>query len=228
MAVGTQLSQLGISKLIPAGLSGGSLITIGMWLMGSLLFAGIIGAIAYYIYYITKFNQRVILYKKVNNTIIRVGIYKACYERKGKAGDKLLYVKGVKKFVPCPNIQMGANEWWFYERDDGEWINFSFGDFDEKMKKAGAFYVDFDMRMSRLGIEKNLNDRLMKQNFWDKYGGMIMNILSFMIIVICLVIFLWQLNKVMDALGGLIASMNGYIEAFNNILKSNGGVIQQL
>ena len=90
------------------------------------------------------------------------------FARIGKAGDYWCKLKKFKKTLPRPRRQVEKNTYWFYEREDGEWVNFTLNDFDDGMKKAGAYFVDEDMRLQRLGIQKNLQERLWifaKKNF---------------------------------------------------------------
>jgi len=224
MAIKDSLAQLGVNKILPASLSGAGIMKIILWIIGSILFSIIVVGGVILLFYILKFNKKAVIFEKVNNRIVPTINSKACFEKVGRAGDRMFYIKSLKQYTKDASIQMGKNTFWFYKREDGELINFELKDLDEIMKQAGAFYVDFDMRMHRLGIEKNLKERHLKEKFWDKYGAMIMNILAFMIIVVCMVIFFWQLNKVMGSLKSLIDAMNGYIQAFNNIVGTGGTV----
>lgn len=225
MGVGEQLSELGLTKMLPS-LSTGGMLTVAMWVVGSLLVTGVICGIVVLVSMYLMYNQKVRLFKKVGNRTTPLGIFKARFVRIGQAGDKQLYVPKLKKYLPTPTIQTGKSEWWYYEREDHEWINFTLGDLDEDMKTAGAFYTDFDMRMARIGIEKNLRERLMKQNFWEKYGATIMNLMAFMIIIISLVIFFWMFNKLVGSIGSLVDGMDAYIKAYNNIVGQSTGAMQ--
>jgi len=185
MAVGDVLSEAGIE------LPSISKSAIAQWA----IIAGIAVVVAiglgigiYWFMNYLKYNKKVMIFRKVGTMIMPIASDKACFERVGAGGDYWCRTKKTKKILPRPKIQMGKNEFWFYEREDGEWINFSLSDFDEKMKSAGAYYVDEDMRLQRLGIQKNLQERFNKISFWDKYGGMIMSIIFILIITVCLVI----------------------------------------
>lgn len=147
-----------------------------------------------------KFNITIILHKKIQGKVRKVGTYKAQLQRVGQAGDFWLFVRGVGKRLPRPKIWAGKNEVWYYEREDGEWINFEMGDIDEQMKQAGAYYVDEDMRLQRLGIQKNLDDRLKKLTFWQQYGTTIMMIIFVVIITICLVLLFKDLKSYPSAM----------------------------
>lgn len=127
----------------------------------------------------------------------------------GKAGDKLFYLK-IKRMIPPPTIQMGINEWWFWEREDGELINIGIEDIDEKQKRLGIQFVETDMRMQRLGIEKNLAFRLQKQTFWEKYGDKIINIGFYMVISILVIIMFVQWRKTIGDVAGLANAISAH------------------
>ena len=89
---------------------------------------------------------------------------------------------------------MAKNEYWYYIREDGEWINFSLQDVDAQMKAAKVYYVEEDMRLQRLGIQKNLEARFKKITFWERYGGMITTGVFLLIITICLVVIFREMK----------------------------------
>lgn len=174
-----------------------------IWIIGALLFIGLAVFLTYLFAMNLKYNKKIVLFRKVGNKIIPVMVDKGTFERVGTAGDYWCRTKKMKKILPRPIIQMGRNEFWFYEREDGEWINIGLKDFDEQMKKAGVYYVEEDMRLSRLGIQKNLRERFQKPSFWQKYGGLIMNVIFMLVMTVCLVILFkemkdnWAVGKAM-------------------------------
>lgn len=172
-----------------SGMGTAVLIAIGIVVVGGLLAGGVAWLIQW-----LSFNKKVKLFRRVGNEIVPVFTDRAKFERVGTAGDYWCKTKKLKKTLPRPRKQMAKNEFWFYEREDGEWINFTLGDFDNDMKKAGAYFVDEDMRLQRLGIQKNLRDRFQKVSFWQKYGGMIMNLVFLIVVTIMLVVLFKEMK----------------------------------
>ena len=84
------------------------------------------------------------------------------------------------------------------------------------MKKAKAYYVDEDMRLQRLGIQRNLKDRFEKPSFWDKYGTMVMSILFMLIITICLVVIFNKINDLIKALPILADALTNVANAISS------------
>lgn len=163
-----------------------------------------------------KYNQKAIVFRKIGNQTIPAFTDKAIIERVGMGGDYWFRTKNSKKVLPRPKIQMAKNTYWLFERSDGEWINFSLEDLDEQMKKAKAVYVDEDMRLQRLGIQKNLDLRFKKVTFWERYGGMIVTIIYLLIVTICLVMLF---NK-MEQSWGLATEMSAAVRDMAVVVKN--------
>lgn len=144
------------------------------------------------------YNKRIHTFGLIGNKPTRTGLNKAKSIPVGRAGDQLWYVAGVKKYLPPGTIQSAPNEFWYWIREDGEWINFGLSDLDEIMKKAGAKYIDQDMRMQRLATDRLLEQRLMQKSFWDKFGDKIALLVFFIIIAVSLLIFMSQYGKIID------------------------------
>jgi hypothetical protein len=173
----------------------------GLVFLGIVFFAGALGFGAWKLIHWLRYNKKIVLFKKVGTTIMPVFVDKGWLCRVGIAGDTWLITKKMKKTLPRPRIQMGKNLYWYYEREDGEWINFSLQDFDEIMHKASAYYVDEDMRLQRLGIQKNLENRFKKVTFWQQYGGMIMSLVFLLVITVCLVLIFNRMESAWSKAG---------------------------
>jgi len=203
-----------------------SMSSIGMWAIyiigGILLCVGAVFGVYYLIQYF-KWNKKVILFKRVSNRIIPIKTDKAMFERVGQSGDYWLKTKGMKKTLPRPKIEMDRNTFWFFERDDGEFINFELADIDEQMKKAGAYYVEEDMRLSRLGIQKNLQARLIKETFWQKYGATIMLVIFVLLVTICLVVLFQKMTDNWKVASETAKAIEHMAMAVEQMSKNIGG-----
>lgn len=168
-----------------------------------------------------KFNKTIRLFQKVNNSIINTVTDKGMFARVGTAGDYWCVTKKTKKHLPRPSKQMRKNEYWFYEREDGEWINFTIADIDAQMKLANAHYSHEDMRLARLGIQKNLRDRFQKVSFWEKYGNQVMSIMFLVIVTICLVILFQKMEGGWNQAGAMAQSVKEMAEQVKNMQRSS-------
>lgn len=192
-------------------------IFIGIILLGIFLTILVIWLINF-----LKFNKKVVLFKRIGNQIVPVLFDRGQFARVGTAGDQWCILKKYKKTIPKPRIQMRKNEYWYYEREDGEWINFSLGDFDQQMKKANAYYVDEDMRLQRLGIQKNLQERFNKVTFWQKYGGMIISIVYILVVTICFVVLFKQMDGAWDKAGSMASAVRDMALEVRNLRQASG------
>jgi len=183
-----------LSGMLPE-ISGSGIMAVVIWVCVALLLAGA-GIWGYWAWYSNKkFNKTIRAFQKVGSDVALIITCKGMFQRVGNAGDFWLVLKGgLKKTLPRPRKQMAPNEFWYFIRDDGEWVNFSLKDFDAEMRKAGAYFVDEDMRLQRLGIQKNLQERFQKISFWDKYGGMIMNLMYMVVTVVLLVVLFKEMK----------------------------------
>ena len=185
----------------------------------------IVGLIGWFFYWKATqraFKYRIHLYKKVGNTPTRIAFHQAREIPMGRAGDYLWFVKGIKKYLPVPIIQSAPNEFWFWVREDGEWINFGMEDLDESSKKAGVKYLHQDMRMQRLATDRLLEQRLMKKSFWEQYGMVIAYVVFFLVIAISMSIIFYQYGGVVERTAELISITGNLMD------KANGGPSAEL
>jgi len=188
---------------------GGSIGTYGSIALIITLAVVILGGIAFLIYWRSTSKQywiKIHVFRLIGNIPTRVAIYSAREVAFGMAGDKLWKVapsgmmkmfKAIK-WLPVGKIQTAPKEFWYYIREDGEWINFSMEDLNEIQKKAGVRFVQEDMRLQRLATERLLEQRLMKKSFWEQWGSTVMLITLFLVMAICMVIMFYQFGKLLD------------------------------
>ena len=167
----------------------------------------ILAIIGFFIYWSSvkkKFWIRIHVFRLIGNTPTRVAKYRAKEVPFGMAGDRLwkvatgfLMLKAIK-WLPCGKIQTAPREFWYYIREDGEWINFSLDDLNEVSKKAGVRFVQEDMRLQRLATERLLEQRLMNKTWWEKWGTTAMMVVVFLVIAICMVVIFYQFSKLLE------------------------------
>ena len=196
-------------------MSAGSIGQVMMIIVIVLVIFGLIGWLVYWKKQQQAFKYKIHVYKKVGNTPTRIGYYKAREVAMGRAGDYLWLVKGINKYLPVPILQSAPNEYWFWIREDGEWINFSLEDLDESSKKAGVKYLHQDMRMQRLATDRLLEQRLMKKSFWEQYGMIIAYVVFFLVLSIAMVVIFYQYGEVVDKTGFLVDRVGALMDKAN-------------
>ena len=218
--IGNALGEAGIS-LPKVNLA--SIGNVALYIIGGILLAGAVIFVVYFVIKKAKWNKNIELYRKVANRIVRVANDKAMAERVGTSGDYWLKTQKMKKTLPRPKIEMAKNTYWFYEREDGEWLNFELADIDAVMKKAGVYYIDEDMRLQRLGVQKNLKDRFMKETFWQKYGATIMLIIFVLFVTIALVVLFQKMTDNWKVAGETAKAIEHMAVAVENMAQRLGG-----
>ena len=200
-ASAVSFGSIGKNMLGPLGnFSASSLGTIVLVFLIALIVIGLIGWLFYVWYKKRLYNETVWILGNVGNTPQIKRIDKARFIKIGNAGDKLFHLAKMKRYLVPPTLQSGNHLWIFWEREDGELINVSYSDVDFQQKKMNLAFVDADMRMQRLGIEKNLEARLQKQSMWEKYGALIVNIVFLVLVTVCLVVLFMRIEGVAEAL----------------------------
>lgn len=192
----------------------------------SFIVVALLVGIIIWIMVIRRYNKKIVLFKKIGGKVVKVGEDKGTFERVGIAGDYWLRMMGSKKIVARPKLEISKNEFWFYEREDGEWINFVLEDIDKRMKDMNIYYIDEDMRLNRIAIQKNLVDRYKKGGFWEKYGTLISFALFVIIITICLIVLFTKLKDVAGGLSAAAGSMEKLANALHNMNSTSGTVVK--
>lgn len=218
------MSQTGIA--LPQ-VSGNMIMNFALYTAGFVMAVGILGFITWMYIKYKKYNQHLKIFGKINGAIVPIYNDRGMFQRVGIAGDFWCRTMRHKKVIPRPTISMGKNVYWYFIREDGEWINFGIQDIDKVMKEAKVYYVDEDMRLQRLGIERNLRQRYeKKEGFWAKYGGLLINIFFVLIVMVALILLFKEMGGLAEKLESVAGSVGRLAESVNNMLTRGGsGVI---
>lgn len=212
-----------VGEFIP-GISFGGIFGAIAILFIILIFGGIAIFIGYMMIQKKRFNKTINIFEKINGRIEHTSTDKAREMKIGRSGDSVFFLKRAKKALPTPTIQMGRRKYWYYIREDGEWINFGVEDIDAIMKLAGVHYLDKEMRYARTALEQGLKERFDKPNFWKEYGVMIASI-GFIVILGVMMFLLFDkwielasvTNEGVKTSGEVMKLARDILSAINNI-----------
>jgi len=193
--------------------------TIGIAVMVVIILV-LLGVASFFLILRFLFNKKLIIFEKVAGQIQVVRRDAAREIRLGQAGDTAFVTRRTKKTLPRGQIQTGKNIYWYYIREDGEWINFGIEDIDTVMRQMGAHFVDKEMRYARLGLQKNFEKRLQKITFWDKYGAWIMWSTYLLITGIMTWLLFDKFIELSGSVGGIVDSAERIMERSENVLVS--------
>lgn len=209
-----------ISDINPLGKFNIGLGGIGNALMFFAICVAIIGLVGWIIYArISKkqYRHKIPLFRLVGNTPTMIGTFFAKDVPISPAGDKLWFIKGLKKFIAPATIQTGKNEYWHWEREDGEWINFGLADLDKAQKEAGVKYIHQDMRSQRIATANILEQRLINKGFWEKYKDVIVYLVFFIIVTLLMIVTFWQWGGIVEKIGSLVGTLNDVASKLDNL-----------
>lgn len=180
-----------------------------------------------------KFNNKIIVWEKINGRWEITRRDKACVTSFGSSGDKVFFLKKARKYLPIGEIQTGRRTYWYAIREDQEWINIGMEDIDTAMKRVKSKFLHTEMRAWRTSFQSNLRQRLDKPSFMQQYGTIVVSIIF---IIICGLIMFFLTYQVVQAIQKLqalfetatkVMAQNERILATIDNLQNNGRVVAQ-
>lgn len=135
-----------------------------------------------------KFNKKIKLFRKAGDRVVKFAEDTGMFQKIGVEGDVWLRLRASKKILPKPRFEVAMNEHWYFERKDGEFVDFVLQDMNLARSEAELCFVAEDMRLSRLGIGKILDAEFKKPGFWEKYGSSILAIIMMIIFIVGMII----------------------------------------
>ena len=203
------------------GIKALDIFNIVTYLILFVIFSFLVGIGVYLFVQRLKYNKQVVIFEKINGQFEPIKKDRAMLISHGRGGDKIFYIRKLKRYQPMPAYQTGRNTYWFWLRQDGELINFTPGDFDWESKQLGAKFLDKEMRYARVELQETLKERYNKPKFWEKYGGFILNIVAIAIILL----FFWLIvREFLNSLGAL----QTVTDTTNKVLDRASTVISSL
>jgi len=217
------------------GMFGGSFAKILLVFFIAVVILALIGFLIWWGYVKKKYWIKLHVFRLIGNVPTRIAIYDACEVPFGRAGDKLWKVAGsgllgkikAVKWLPVGKIQSAPKEFWYYIREDQEWINFMMDDLNEISKKAKVKFTNEDMRLQRLATERLLEQRLMEKTFWEKWGTMVMTLIFFLVIAVCMVLIFYQFSKLVDEIARVTSTQDKTAQILLRVFGENfveGGI----
>jgi len=175
-------------ELVGIGSGGGVDGTIVLiFVVSALIFMGICAFGTWFFIRWWQYKYRIVIFQRINGQFQETTRKKARIVPVGKGGDQAILLNRPQKILPMPSIQSGKNTFNYFVSDDGEWINFSFGDFDEDRRKVGSQFLDKEMRYARTSLQHMGEERYDTKGFWEKYGGMV----AYAVLILVTCIGLW-------------------------------------
>jgi len=219
------------AALMP-NISASSIFNFISWLLIFLVVTALCGVLVYLSIRGIKYKYKVVIWEKINGQFQDTGKDRGMEISVGKGGDLALYLAKRKKILPMPSLQTGRRKFFFFIREDGEWINFTPGDFDEVARIMGCRFLDKEMRFARVGLQGTFKERYDKPKFMEKYGPLILYTSTFAIVGVILwligkeiVTMISNLGPVLDKTGELIEQLKQLTGAIDVVKSGGSGLI---
>jgi len=210
----------------------GGTMNIITWVIILIIFIGIGGVAAYMIIKRLKFKHKIVIFEKLGGRFEPTAKDRAMELKLSKSGDTIFYLSKRKKYLPTPRLQTGKRTFWYFIREDGEWINFSPGDFDEQSRELGAKFLDYEMRYARTQIDRGLKERYDQPGFWKQYGLLVFSI-AFIVIIGVMVWLLFDkwialaatTNEAVETAGIVLDRTDQILSSLDNICSGGSGYV---
>lgn len=213
------LSNIADSTGISA-LNLGTVANVLLWLFIIAIVGFAVGIGTYLIIKWLKYKKKIVIFERIGSKFEPTRKDKGRLIHISNSGDEVLHIRKHDKYLPRPQIQTGKNTYWYFISDDGEWINFGPGDFDEDRKEMGAHMLDKEMRYARISLDKMRQDRYEKTGFWEKYGGMIAYAALILVTGIVMFLILREFSQITGSANQAIEASKEVMETAKQILGS--------
>ena len=148
------------------------------------------GVVTGVLLYYQRWNYKFEITENINGTVVRTKKGRCRLVAFGDGGEEIFYLKKPKKWRVAYGKRIGKNTIGWHIGEDGYWYNYSYGNFDKRMRELGVNPVDRDMRYAYASARKGLENRYDKKNFMEKYG----TVIAFGMLFLCIIAmgaFLW-------------------------------------
>lgn len=193
------------------------------------ILALIAGLVTWYVIDKKSYNKTIVKFREVNGISKRIGVEKAKEIILPGTSVRAFYLKKSKFYIPRPSIESAQDEFWFFIRKDGEWINVGLTNVNDELTRLGLHFDHTDMRMANAALKK-LIDTSYKKGSWIKewapyigFGAIIimLGIAGYLVINESAKITTAAASNV-DVLREITITMKDILTSANNIASSSG------
>lgn len=226
MAFGDFLNQMGVNIGTDSG-------AISFSFVGDIIIFLILCIIAgggtYYYLNKRSFNKTIVKFREINGVTRRVGIERAREVVLPNTSVRAFELKSSKFFIPRPSKETSENEFWFFIREDGEWVNVGLGNLNQKLKELGIKYDHTDTRMANAALKKLVDASYKKTNWLKEWAPYIGYAVIIIMLGISGYLVMGESAKVVGASAGnvealkdIAITLNDILININNIASSSG------
>ncbi|KKL66542.1 hypothetical protein LCGC14_2143910 [marine sediment metagenome] len=225
MAAGIEGATDYVKGFMPSFIGKGSTaLSLGGLIIFVLVFLGMLGFGTWWFVRYLKYNKKIVVFEKIGGRFEQTMVDKAMEIPLSTAGDTVIILKKSKKIMPFPRLQMGRRVYWYFIREDREWINFDMLDLDEEARKGGARFLQQEARFARTQVQKGLKERYDRPGFWKQYGLLVISIIYIVVIGMMIFLALGKFVDIVNALGGVVSEVESLMGRADKIIGNLGNV----
>lgn len=222
MALSDALQKIGVGFSSETGAKVGTLLSQSMIF---LIVAVLVAIITYFIISRRAYNKTIHLFEEINGQTVPMGEDKARQIVLPFTSVRAFYLRKAKIYIPRPSKQTGKNHYWFYIRDDGEWMNVIPSNVNKEMKELKLKYDHTDMRMANASLKKLVEKNYKKSNWLKEYAPYIgFGILILMLGIVGFLIF-GEAGKALGGISDNIANLAKVTEQVARLLSGTENIV---
>ena len=207
-------------------------LNIGTYITGTVVFLGIAVIVAILTFFIVNrrsYNKHIHIFEDINGQTVPVGMDKDREVVLPFTSVRAFYLRKKKLFLPRPSKQTGLNHYWFFVRDDGEWMNIIPSNINRKLKELNMKWDHTDMRMANASLKKLVEKNYKRTNWLKEYAPYIA--IGIMILMLGIVSFLviregaaiaGGLGTITDKIADLLETVSDLLAKTDNIVSGSG------
>ncbi len=216
MGVKDLLAQAGI-KLPEGSGSAGNFIQVFIFI---LILGFIVAGVAYYFANKKQYNKHIHIFEEVAGKAIPTSVDRAKEIILPNTSIRAFYLQKKKVFLPRPSIQTGIGHYWFFIRNDGEWINMGLENLNKKLDELNVHYDHTDMRMANAALKKLIEKNYKKLNWVKEFAPYIAIGVLILILGIAAFLVINQANKATAILASTAETNKAVLEGLIDVLGS--------
>lgn len=217
MALSDLLNRLGLD------FSSETALNIGTYISGTVVFLGIaiiVAGLTFYIVSRRAYNKHIHMFEEINGQTTPIGMDKAREVVLPFTSVRAFYLRKRKIYLPRPSKQTGKNHYWFFIRDDGEWMNIIPSNINKQLKELDMKYDHTDMRMANASLKKLVEKNYKRTNWLKEYAPYIgFALLILMLGIVGFLIF----GEAGKTLSGLSSNTENLAKVTEEVARLLGG-----
>lgn len=188
-----------------------------------LILAGIIGIYIYVRSQRKLYCNTLNFFEVINGQTLPVQEYQAAEYIIPGTNIRVFHIKENDFYLPRGTKPMGKNRYWYAILNNREIINFTLGDINTEVKKAGFLFDHSDMRFANENlkelINRNYRDKALK--WWKEYKDTITTVIYIFVLTVSIIFILYRV-------GNLIGKLTPLMEVAKQISDQNLEIIKAL